>query len=608
MSDGAPATGGLRLKDRYVVEKELGRGGIGVVYLARDEQLHSRPVVIKVLLDQTADSDWFQKKFRGELEALVRIDHPGVVGALDAGQMPDGQPFLVMQFVPGTTLRGLMKGALLDFQVVSDIVRQVAAALSAAHEAGVHHRDLKPENIMVRDTGHGERQVKIIDFGIATVRDPAQAGTQVTEVAGSVKYMAPEQLMGRPQAASDIYALAVIAYELLTGTVPFRPESPYELLGLQRNGLQHPPSGERPELSPAVDAVVVKSLAFEPHSRHLTAWKFGEELTAALAASVPWATAPASAAVATRHDAVTRPTLGTTAVPPITSHTTARPEPTAGPALPAAGATAVDPPLAPGPAPAPRTKGASGARMPATASVGEDRRSKMPLAVGVGALVLALVAGAAFYIVGGGGKPPDGVVVSTTLPPKPPAPPAVERELAYYLTVQKYQAGKPYREPFRLAREMLFGPEDRLRVTVSSPQPGYLYIVNEGPDANGAITYNVLHPRATSDGGGAALPAGREVHIPAADRYFQFDLAQGTESLWLVFAAEAVPELEAVKGVANPVDRGVVRDAAQLQGLRSFLDRHRAQAPRAAADEASRRSVLRSPDAVLVSLLKLEHM
>src|SRR5262245_7051469 len=101
---GRPVAPGILLKNRYQVEKEIGRGGIGVVYFARDQQLHDRAVVIKVLLDKTAGSGWFQKKFRQEVEALVRIDHPGVVGALDAGQAEDGTPFLVMQFVPGVTL------------------------------------------------------------------------------------------------------------------------------------------------------------------------------------------------------------------------------------------------------------------------------------------------------------------------------------------------------------------------------------------------------------------------------------------------------------------------------------------------------------------------
>ncbi|HET8647492.1 MAG TPA: hypothetical protein VFO85_18485, partial [Vicinamibacteria bacterium] len=137
---------------------------------------------------------------------------------------------------------------------------------------------------------------------------------------------------------------------------------------------------------------------------------------------------------------------------------------------------------------------------------------------------------------------------------------------------------------------------------------GYLYIVNEGPGPSGAITYNVFYPRATVDGGSAALASGREVHIPSAEGFLVFDEAQGTENLWVVFSRDQVPQLEAVKGAANPVDKGVIKDPAGLQGLRAFLEQHRGQGATATADEASRRTVLRSPGPVLVSLLKLEHM
>src|SRR5262245_28045872 len=99
----------LKLKDRYLVEKELGRGGIGVVYLAKDTQLHGRPVVIKVLLDQSGKNAWFIKKFRQEVEALSRLDHPSIVHVIDSGQTPDGKPFLVMQFIKGRDLRSLIR-------------------------------------------------------------------------------------------------------------------------------------------------------------------------------------------------------------------------------------------------------------------------------------------------------------------------------------------------------------------------------------------------------------------------------------------------------------------------------------------------------------------
>src|ERR1051325_4528748 len=122
---------GTLLKDRYWIEKELGRGGIGVVFLARDKQLLSRPVVIKVLLQESMSDSWFKKKFRQEIEALARIDHPGVVGVLDAGEMPDGKPFLVMQFVEGVNLRAVMS-ATMDFPRAAGIIRQTGHALTAA--------------------------------------------------------------------------------------------------------------------------------------------------------------------------------------------------------------------------------------------------------------------------------------------------------------------------------------------------------------------------------------------------------------------------------------------------------------------------------------------
>jgi serine/threonine protein kinase len=163
----------MLLKGRYLIEKELGRGGIGLVYLARDHHLHSRPVVIKVLLEGTegdADRQWFERKFLQEIEALARIDHPSVIGILDTGEMPNGQPFFVMQFVVGDSLRAAMQPGPMEFNRVAGLIRQMGNALHAAHEQGIIHRDLKPENIMLQQLSNGEDLVKLIDFGIATVK------------------------------------------------------------------------------------------------------------------------------------------------------------------------------------------------------------------------------------------------------------------------------------------------------------------------------------------------------------------------------------------------------------------------------------------------------
>jgi serine/threonine protein kinase len=288
---------GVILSERYLIEREIGRGGIGIVYLARDQQLHDKPVVIKLLLEKPDDPerDWFRRKFRQEIEALARLDHPGIVGVLGAGETQDGKPFMVMQFVEGVSLRSVMKPEGMDLGRASQLIRQIGQALSAAHDKGICHRDLKPENIMVQTLAGGGKQVKLIDFGIATVQDSKEAANQTsTKVAGTVTYMAPEQLMGKPAPSSDIYAFGVIAYEMIVGRRPFTPDSPYELLGMQQNGVKVKPRELRPAVSEESQAALLKALAFDPALRYARAREFGDELAAALVGQTP-VSAPVSA-------------------------------------------------------------------------------------------------------------------------------------------------------------------------------------------------------------------------------------------------------------------------------------------------------------------------
>lgn len=277
---------GTVLDGRYLIERELGRGGIGVVYLARDQQLMGKPVVIKILLEQVFETDsdgWVKKKFRQEVEALARIDHPGVVGVLQTGEMLDGRPYLVMQYIEGKNLRSVMKSEGMNLAHVAHIIRQIGQALTSAHDRGIYHRDLKPENIMLQALGEGEDHVKLIDFGVATVKDSQVAANRATTiVAGTVGYMAPEQLIGKPSAASDIYALGVIAYEMVTGRRPFNPDSPYQLLGLQHEGVRVKPADLRPSLPEQAQAVILKALSFEEHDRQIRARDLGDELSRAL--------------------------------------------------------------------------------------------------------------------------------------------------------------------------------------------------------------------------------------------------------------------------------------------------------------------------------------
>jgi eukaryotic-like serine/threonine-protein kinase len=256
-----PFAPGEMLGGRYLVEGKLEEGGVGLVFLARDQKLHRTPVVIKVLREDLRHKAWFEKKFKQEIAALAQIDHPGVVRALDVGELSDGRPYLVMQYVSGVSLRSVIPPLGMELERVASLMRQMGQALAAAHDQGVIHRDLKPENIMLQTVG-GEEYVKLIDFGIATVRETAEGEGRTTAVIGTRDYVAPEQLRGKPVPASDIYALGVIAYEMVTGRRPFNADSLAELIDLQRDGVVVKPCDLRPGLPAAAQEPILKALSF----------------------------------------------------------------------------------------------------------------------------------------------------------------------------------------------------------------------------------------------------------------------------------------------------------------------------------------------------------
>src|SRR2546421_5372751 len=189
---------GKTLDGRYFIESELGQGGVGAVYLASDRKLHDKHIVIKILLDKSLQNSWVVQKFQQEKEALARVDHPGVVGILDTGELPDGKPYIVMQYVEGESLRDAIRSRHegMELERAASIIKQIGAALSVVHAKGIFHRDLKPENIMLQRLGGLAEQVKIVDFGIAKVKQSVIAPSTVTgsATAGTIIYMSPEQL------------------------------------------------------------------------------------------------------------------------------------------------------------------------------------------------------------------------------------------------------------------------------------------------------------------------------------------------------------------------------------------------------------------------------
>ncbi len=275
----------FKLNGRYEIERELGRGGFGVAYLARDTHMHSRKVVIKTLLREESgnlNDPWLRKHFDEEIKALARIQHPGVVRVYEYGWTPEGQPFFVMAYVEGEGLRVATRGRAMGLRRAAHIVSQLGSALSAAHDVGVIHRDLKPENVVLQTFGSEEFAI-LIDFGIASVKALEHgARDESTRVAGTPPYMAPEQLRGGPVPASDVWALGVVAYEMVTGRLPFPADTLLMLDDMQRAGVSTMPKALRPELPEAAQAVILKALSYDPAHRYQHAREMGEDFLRAV--------------------------------------------------------------------------------------------------------------------------------------------------------------------------------------------------------------------------------------------------------------------------------------------------------------------------------------
>src|SRR5215213_2509036 len=224
----------------YTILSSLGTGGMGQVYLAQDSRL-PRKVALKVLSVDVARDERRVQLFEQEAQAASRLNHPNVCMILEIGTAPDGRRFIAMEHIDGLTLRDLIEQRGLAPAEALDIAIQVAAALAAAHAAGIVHRDIKPENIMLRPDGY----IKVLDFGIAKLSEtlpplgePYAASTarQSTEpgmLMGTVRYMSPEQLREAPvDQRTDIWSLGVVLHEMVTGTTPFEAQTPNDTIAL----------------------------------------------------------------------------------------------------------------------------------------------------------------------------------------------------------------------------------------------------------------------------------------------------------------------------------------------------------------------------------------
>jgi serine/threonine protein kinase len=538
-NDSADGLVGTTIDQKYLVERVLGHGGMGRVYHARDLTLHSRPVVIKVLLEASVKDEYVVRKFRQEVEALARIDHPGVVGVLGAGELPDGKPYIVMQYVNGVTLRSQIPSEGMDLERAALILKQIGAALEHVHEQRIFHRDLKPDNIMLQSL-KGSELVKVVDFGIAKVKDSVVAPSTVDKVPiGTVLYMSPEQLRGgeRITAASDIYSMGVIAYEMVTGRRPFNPISAPQLLELHREGVRLKPIDLRASVSSEAQAIILRSLSFERTERYQSAAEFGDSLSRALL----------------NEDETLKPGIAGSLPPPV-----------------------LKPPSR------------------------EFRLGKTHFAIIGGFLVVLFVLGA--WLIPkrtSRGRTENDANPQTVKPAETPTPPT--RSFIYLLTVQRMRNQRPYQDQFTSTGQGSFGSGDKFQLGILSPNPGYVYVFNEGTPEPNRSSFTILYPLPGTNEGSASIGADQW----ARTNWNTFEGKPGTENLWMVWSIAPVPELETAKTEAfanHGLLGGQSRDV-----VKAFLTtRNEESKARINRDKLTKQTTVHGFGDVVVRMLPLE--
>jgi serine/threonine-protein kinase len=280
---------GRTILGRYEIQRLLGEGGMGRVYLAKQTDL-GRQVVVKVMHEHIAADPKFRERFQRETLLMARFHHPYAVTLYDASLNAAEGSCIVMEYVKGGNLEALLeKLKKMTAPRVVRIVTQLCEVLQAAHDEGIIHRDLKPANLMVIDPDTPKERIKVMDFGLAKLMDPAECrrvtDTSVDFAVGTPAYICPEQVRGEAMDhRGDLYSVGIMAYELLTGRVPFKGNSGMDVL--LAHATEDPPTfaslGLGGWVPPGVEGVIRRCLAKSPDDRQQSAREFAEELNAAL--------------------------------------------------------------------------------------------------------------------------------------------------------------------------------------------------------------------------------------------------------------------------------------------------------------------------------------
>ena len=530
----------------YEILDALGAGGMGEVYLARDSRL-GRTVALKVLALEISRDERRMKRLRQEAKVASSLNQPNILTIFEFGEV-EGSTFLAAEFIDGETLRDHLRKHKLKLGEILDINIQVLAALDAAHEAHIVHRDMKPENVMIR---HRDGVVKVLDFGLAKVSERTSSKNDEASEAATAFKTAPGTIMGTINYLSPEQARADQVDERTdiwsTGVML------YEMI-----------AGAVPFTGATSSHTIVQILEKDP----IPLSKLGnappelERIVEKAMAKSPDERYQTAKDMLIDLRSLKRRIDVELEIQRTSSYTTSIP--------------AVD-----------------------TQEVGLDPRKKRVLVIAlIGmAIVTAGIIGISMW---------RSSRATSNTPVAPPATqvPANDRTLTYWITVQKFRDKKPFQGPFTIPGEMIFEEDYQIRLSFSSPQAGYLYILNEGPAATSAPEFNVVFPSSTANKGSSLLAAGQVTQIPEQS-WLEFDSQQGTEKLWLVFSEDVVPELESLKEFASPQTQGLITDPARNRVVQNFLNTHAETKP--TIEKGERLTTLKNPGKLLVHPIKLEH-
>jgi len=306
MDKSLPAT--PLLNNRYQLLHTLGTGGMAVVYRAYDRMLE-RPVAIKILRQDFSNDEAFRERFRQEARAAANLSHPNIVTVHDFG-FDAGRLFIVMEYVPGTDLKAMIKQrGQFDPDEAINLISQACEGIGYAHRAGLVHCDVKPHNMLVTPDG----RLKVTDFGIARALATISPDEQAEIVWGSPQYFSPEQASGQaPSPASDVYSLGVILYEMLAGQLPFTSTDPEQLARMHREVIPPSPRQFNHQISPELEQIILKVLSKEPVQRYRSADQMGRVLR-----TINQRPAAYSSTTTTLPATSTQPSHGVTQVAPV---------------------------------------------------------------------------------------------------------------------------------------------------------------------------------------------------------------------------------------------------------------------------------------------------